>query len=148
MRSASSTRPRPRPRRRRPRARGEQPEAVQPWLPERYGWTWLEWGAAPVLGAVSFALFAAHQGLTWLTIENLLWMAVFVHIVTFDLKHRLILDWVTYPAIVLALALSAVTPGLSLVRALTGGAVIGVFFLPSTSSRGAASGWATSSSAR
>ena len=111
------------------RARGEQPEPVQPWLPERYGWTWLEWGAAPVLGAVSFTLFAAHQGLTWLTIENLLWMAVFVHIVTFDLKHRLILDWVTYPAIVLALALAAVTPGLSLVRALTGGAVIGLFFL-------------------
>ena len=111
------------------RARGEQPEPVQPWLPERYGWTWLEWGAAPVLGAVSFSLFAAHQGLTWLTIENLLWMSVFVHIVTFDLKHRLILDWVTYPGIVLALALAAVTPGLSLVRALTGGVVIGLFFL-------------------
>jgi len=111
------------------RARGEQPEPVQPWLPERYGWTWLEWGAAPVLGAVSFSLFAAHQGLTWLTLENLLWMAVFVHIFTFDLKHRLILDWVTYPSIVVAVALSAVTPGLSLVRALTGGAVIGLFFL-------------------
>ena len=24
------------------RARGERPEPVQPWLPERYGWTWLE----------------------------------------------------------------------------------------------------------
>jgi len=111
------------------RARGEQPEPHQPWLPESYGWTWLEWGAAPVLGAASFALFAAHQGLTWLTVEDLFWMAVFVHIVTFDLKHRLILDWVTYPAIVVALALAAVTPGLSLVRALTGGAVIGLFFL-------------------
>ena len=38
-------------------------------------------------------------------------MSVFVHIVTFDLKHRLILDWVTYPGIVLALALAAVTAG-------------------------------------
>lgn len=111
------------------RGRGEAPEPAPAWLPERYGWTWLEWGAAPVLGALAFGLFAAHGGLTWATVETLLWMAVFVQIVTFDLKHRLILDKVTYPALVLALALSAVTPGVSFFRALIGAAVIGGFFL-------------------
>jgi Flp pilus assembly protein protease CpaA len=111
------------------RARGEEPEPSPPWLPERYGWTWLEWGAAPVLGAFAFSLIAGRQGLTWVALEDLLWMAVFVHIVTFDLKHRLILDKVTYPAIVVALLLAGVTPGLSLPRALVGAAVIGGFFL-------------------
>jgi leader peptidase (prepilin peptidase)/N-methyltransferase len=111
------------------RGRGEEPQPAPPWLPERYGWTWLEWGAAPLLAAVAFGLFAGRGGLTWVTLENLLWMAVFVQIVTFDLKHRLILDKVTYPALALALVLSAVTPGVSLVRALIGGAVIGGFFL-------------------
>ncbi len=109
--------------------RGEEPEPAPPWLPERYGWTWLEWGAAPVLGALAFGLFASREGLTWVTIENLFWMAVFVQIVTFDLKHRLILDKVTYPALALAVVLSAVTPGLSFTRALIGAAVMGAFFL-------------------
>ena len=109
--------------------RGEEAASAPPWLPESYGWTWLEWGLAPVLGAFAFALFAGRQGLTWAGLENLLWMAVFVHIVTFDLKHRLILDKVTYPAAALALVLAAVTPGLSFPRALLGGAVVGGFFL-------------------
>ena len=111
------------------RERGDEPESAAPWLPEQYGWTWLEWGLAPVLGAFVFSLFAGHETLTWAAVETFLWLAVFVQIVLFDLKHRLILDWVTYPGIVLALALAAVTPGLSLVRALTGGVVIGLFFL-------------------
>ena len=111
------------------RARGEQPETAQPWLAERYGWTWLEWGAAPVLGAFTFSLFVGHEGLVWTSLETLLWLTVFVHIVTFDLKHRLILDKVTYPTIALALLLAAVTPGLSFVRALTGALVVGGFFL-------------------
>jgi prepilin signal peptidase PulO-like enzyme (type II secretory pathway) len=84
------------------RERGEQPEAAAPWLPEKYGWTWLEWGLAPVLGALTFGLFAGRQTLTWAALETFLWMAVFVQIVLFDLKHRLILDKITYPAIVVA----------------------------------------------
>jgi prepilin signal peptidase PulO-like enzyme (type II secretory pathway) len=111
------------------RARGDEPEPAAPWLPERYGWTWLEWGLAPLLGAFVFSLFAGRQGLNWAGLELFLWIAVFLQIVTFDLKHRLILDKVTYPAIALALGLSAVTPGLSFPRAATGAAVIGVFFL-------------------
>lgn len=102
---------------------------IRPSAPvERYGWTWLEWGAAPVLGAVCFGLFASREGLTWIAVELFLWLVVLVQIATFDLKHRLILDKVTYPAIALALLLSALTPGLSLPRAAIGAAVVGGFF--------------------
>jgi leader peptidase (prepilin peptidase)/N-methyltransferase len=111
------------------RARGEAPEAAPPWQPERYGWTWLEWGLAPVLCAFGFSLFAGRPGIGWSTLEDLLWVAVFVHVIVVDIKHRLILDKVTYPAIALALILAAVTPGLSIVRAALGAAVVGGFFV-------------------
>jgi leader peptidase (prepilin peptidase)/N-methyltransferase len=111
------------------RARGEEPEPVAPWQAERYGWTWLEWGMAPVLGAFGFAVFAGQPNPSWTTLEDLLWVAVFVQIVVVDLKHRLILDKVTYPAIAVALLLAGLTPGLSIVRALIGAAVIGGFFV-------------------
>ena len=111
------------------RERGEPAAEAAPWLPEKYGWTWLEWGLGPVLGALSFGLFAGRETLTWAALETFLWMAVFVQIVLFDLKHRLILDKITYPAIVVAVVLSAVTPGLSFTRSLIGGVVIGGFFL-------------------
>lgn len=111
------------------RSRGEQPEAAPAWEPESYGWTWLEWGLAPVLAAFGFGVFAGNQGLTWVSAVDLLWVAVFVHIIVVDIKHRLILDKVTYPAIAVALVLSAVVPGLSIVRALIGAGVLGGFFL-------------------
>jgi prepilin signal peptidase PulO-like enzyme (type II secretory pathway) len=111
------------------RAAGEEPPASLPWRSEHYGWTWLERYLAPVLGAVCFALLASRHGLTWRCAEDLLWTAVFVHIITLDLKHGLILDLVTYPAFVVALVLAAVTPGLSVLQAVIGAAVMGVFFL-------------------
>jgi prepilin signal peptidase PulO-like enzyme (type II secretory pathway) len=111
------------------RTREEDSPPAPPWQPERYGWTWLEQTIAPALGAFGFALFAGREGLTLGMLEHLLWIAVFVHIITFDLKHRLILNRITYPGIVLAIVLAAITPGLSLQRALLGGAVIAAFFL-------------------
>ncbi|MGA8016196.1 MAG: A24 family peptidase [Candidatus Dormiibacterota bacterium] len=111
------------------RARGEEPDEAPAWKPESYGWTWLEWGLAPVLCAFGFSLFAGRPGASWQTLEDLLWVAVFVHIIVFDVKHRLILDRVTYPAIGIALVLAAVTPGLSIVRGLIGAGVVGGFFL-------------------
>lgn len=111
------------------RARGEEPEEAAPWQPERYGWTWLEWGLAPVLGALGFAVFAGNQGLTWISAEALLWVAVFVHIIVVDIKHRLILDRITLPALGVALVFAGVTPGLSIIRSLIGAAVVGGFFL-------------------
>jgi Flp pilus assembly protein protease CpaA len=109
-------------------AGGELPVA-EPWVAERYGWTWLERVLCPVLGAVGFAAFAAHEPVDGGLLIHLFWLALFLQIVVFDLKHRLILNRVTYPAIVVAIGLSFVSPGLTVLHSLAGGAVIGGFFL-------------------
>jgi leader peptidase (prepilin peptidase)/N-methyltransferase len=108
---------------------GETAAAAEPWPQERYGWTWLERVLCPLLGAAGFAAFAVHEQFGGGLVIHLLWIAVFVQIVSFDLKHRLILNRVTYPAIVVALALSVVSPGLTFGRALAGCLGIGAFFL-------------------
>jgi Flp pilus assembly protein protease CpaA len=106
------------------------PEVVaESWPEERYGWTWLERVLCPVLGAIGFAAFAAHDPFGSGLIIHLVWVAVFVQIVGFDLKHRLILNRVTYPAVALALALSQLSPGLTIEWALIGGSGVGGFFL-------------------
>jgi len=115
---------------------GEAP-AAEPWVGERYGWTWLERVLSPVLTAAGFAVFVAHGTASVGLLIQLAWLAVFVHIVAFDLKHRLILNRVTYPAIVVALAVSPVSAGLNLERAAIG--CVGValfFFLQNLLSRG------------
>ncbi|MGH7721647.1 MAG: prepilin peptidase [Candidatus Dormibacteria bacterium] len=108
---------------------GEAPPASERWPTESYGWTWLERVLCPGLGAAGFAAFAAHDPWAWGLAIHLLWVAVFVQIVGFDLKHRLILNRVTYPAIVVALALSLVSPGLTIAHSVAGGVAIGAFFL-------------------
>jgi Flp pilus assembly protein protease CpaA len=109
-------------------AAGEEGEAARPWKTERYGWTWMERGMSPALGAIGFAAFAAHEPVGWGLAIHLLWIAIFVHIVDFDLKHRLILNVVTYPSVVLALLLSQWSPGLTLTSAVIGAAGVAVFF--------------------
>lgn len=111
------------------RAEGRPEPAAEAWQPERYGWTWLERVASPLLGAVGFTCFAAHDDLGGGLFIHLLWVAVFVHVLAFDVKHRLILNRVTYPAVVLALLLSPWSPGLTLPHALLGAAVVFAFFL-------------------
>jgi Flp pilus assembly protein protease CpaA len=111
------------------REAGAAPPPEQPWPEDRYGWTAIERVLCPILGAIGFAAFAAHQPIGSGLLIDLLWVTVFVQIFGFDLKHRLILNRVTYPGVVAALALSFVTPGLTFVHALVGCAVIGVFFL-------------------
>lgn len=107
---------------------GEEPPTADPWPATRFGPTWLENVLSPLLGAVGFAAFAAHQPLDRGLVIRLLWVTIFVQIVGFDLKHRLILNRVTYPALVVAVALAPVSPGLTLPRALAGAAAVGVFF--------------------
>ncbi|HEV7677370.1 MAG TPA: A24 family peptidase [Candidatus Dormibacteraeota bacterium] len=107
-----------------------QPAPVaEPWKGERYGLTWLEKYLSPLLGAIGFAAFTAHDlpgaGLA----IHLVWVAALVHILAFDLKHRLILNRVTYPAVVVALALSPLSPGLTFPRALFGAVVVWLFFM-------------------
>ncbi len=108
---------------------GEAAAAPRPWVPERYGWTWLERVLCPLLGVLGFTAFAAHGPIDRGLLIHLLWVAVFIHVVAFDLKHRLILNRVTYPAILAALALAQVSPGMTFLHALAGCVVIGGFFV-------------------
>ena len=64
------------------------PAEPVPWKQDPYGWTWLERVLCPLLGAVGFAAFAAHETFGSGLVIHLLWVAVFVQIVSFDLKHR------------------------------------------------------------
>lgn len=116
-------------RRERALAEGTEPENAAPWVGESYGWTWRERWLAPIAGALGFAVFTAHGPVQWGLLVHLLWLAVFVQIVTFDLKHRLILNRITYPSIVVALGIAQISPGLSLVHALFGAAAVALFFL-------------------
>jgi Flp pilus assembly protein protease CpaA len=110
-------------------AEGKEAPHAEPWIGERYGWTWLERGLGPVLGAGGFAAFTAHGPVDHGLLIHLLWVAVFVHILCFDLKHRLILNRVTYPSIVAALALAELSPGLDIQSAAIGFAAVALFFL-------------------
>jgi prepilin signal peptidase PulO-like enzyme (type II secretory pathway) len=110
-------------------AAGEASTAARPWKGERYGWTWLERWLSPALGAIGFGAFAAHESFGGGLLIHLLWLAVFVHIVDFDLKHRLILNVITYPSILLALVLSQWSLGLTPTSAVIGAVGVAVFFL-------------------
>jgi prepilin signal peptidase PulO-like enzyme (type II secretory pathway) len=107
---------------------GEEPGTVRPWKGERYGWTWLERWLSPALGAVGFGTFAAHEDLGAGVLIHLLWIAVFVHVVDFDLKHRLILNVITYPSILAAIVLSEWSPRLTLTSAIIGTVGVAAFF--------------------
>jgi leader peptidase (prepilin peptidase)/N-methyltransferase len=108
---------------------GETPAEAPRWIGESYGWTWRELVLAPLAAGLGFAVFAAHGPIELGLLIHLVWLAVFVHVVTFDLKHRLILNRITYPSIVVALGIAQVSPGLTFVRALIGAAAVAVFFL-------------------
>ena len=109
-------------------AAGEEPTPARPWVGERYGWTWLERWLSPVLGAIGFGSFAAHESFGPGLLIHLLWIAIFVHVVDFDLKHRLILNVVTYPSIVAAVVLTAWSPHLTVTSSIIGAVGVGVFF--------------------
>lgn len=100
-----------------------------PWRPESYGWTWLEWLCAPALCALGFGTFAAHEGITATLGIHLFYVVLFTHIAVFDIKHRLILNRVSYPAIVLAIALAPLSPGVTLRNAVVGAAAVFIFFM-------------------
>jgi Flp pilus assembly protein protease CpaA len=108
---------------------GEPSVTPRPWKGERYGWTWMEQWLSPALGAVGFGAFAAHEPFGWGLLIHLLWIAVFVQIVDFDLKHRLILNVITYPSILVALVLSEWSPGLTPTGAVIGTVGVALFFL-------------------
>jgi prepilin signal peptidase PulO-like enzyme (type II secretory pathway) len=66
---------------------------------------WMIYGPV-ILNALLFAVFAYRFGPQPLLLLMSAWVAVLVHIIFFDLEHRLILDRVLFPAMALALAAS------------------------------------------
>jgi len=102
---------------------------AEPWHGEKYGLTWLETILSPLLGAAGFAAFVAHDEPGFGMAVHLLWVAVLVHILAFDIKHRLILNRITFPAVALALLVAQWSPGLTFVHALFGAVVIWLFFM-------------------
>lgn len=102
---------------------------VEPWRGDRYGLTWLEKYLSPLLAAGGFAAFVAHDDPGFGMAVHLIWSAVLVHILAFDLKHRLILNRVTFVAVPVALAVAQWSPGLTFLHALFGAVVIWLFFM-------------------
>jgi prepilin signal peptidase PulO-like enzyme (type II secretory pathway) len=64
----------------------------------------------PGLCAVLLAAFAARLGIGRELLIDSVYVAILVQVLTFDLKHRLILDLVMFPGWLVAFALSFVTP--------------------------------------
>jgi len=60
----------------------------------------------PIVSALVFAVFAYHLGPTLPLVERSVFILVLVQVIFFDLEHRLILDRVMFPSMVLALGLS------------------------------------------
>jgi prepilin signal peptidase PulO-like enzyme (type II secretory pathway) len=103
-------------------------EDALPWKMESYGWTWIERWLSPLAGAALFGIFAYHQGWNRNLVINLVWVGILLHVSIFDVKHRLILNRVSYPAVVLAFAAVAITPDLTYQSALIGAVTLGLFF--------------------
>jgi leader peptidase (prepilin peptidase)/N-methyltransferase len=97
---------------------------------ERAGRSWIENFLLPGLGLVGFFMFFAREGVGTALLIHSLWILILIQILAFDLKHRLILDVVTLPAMVAGVALSLVSPDLSPFRSLFGIAVGGLALLP------------------
>jgi prepilin signal peptidase PulO-like enzyme (type II secretory pathway) len=110
-------------------AQAQPAPVAEPWHGDRYGLTWLEKYLSPLLGATGFAAFVAHDEPGAGMAIHLIWVAVLVHILAFDVKHRLILNRITFPAVAVALALSSMSPGLTFPHALFGAVVIWLFFM-------------------
>ena len=109
-------------------AAGEEPAPARPWAGERYGWTRLERWISPALGAISFGAFAAHEPFGSGLLIHLVLIAIFVHVVDFDLKHRLILNLITYPSVLAAVVVSAWSPGLTVTSSIIGAVGVAAFF--------------------
>lgn len=94
------------------------------------GASWTERWLLPALGLIGFFFFAKSEGVTTGLLVHSLWILVLLQILGFDLKHRLILDLITIPSLLVALGLAQFSPHLSVVSALFGVLVGGGALLP------------------
>jgi leader peptidase (prepilin peptidase) / N-methyltransferase len=89
---------------------------------------WQVWGP-PILCGLLFAAFGYHFGPVPVLLIKSLWVAVLVEVIFCDLEHRLILDRVMFPAMVVAIGLSFITPNLGIVQSVLTGLGAGLVFL-------------------
>jgi leader peptidase (prepilin peptidase) / N-methyltransferase len=82
-----------------------------------------------VASALLFVLAYLRFGPGTQLVVSSFFIAVLILVFVIDMRHRLILNVVTYPVAVIALVLSAVMPGASLVSSLAGAALYGGFFM-------------------
>ncbi|MFN2465382.1 MAG: prepilin peptidase [Candidatus Dormibacteria bacterium] len=111
-------------------------EAVEPALPREFLW-------APALDAGVLALLYHRFGLGPRALAATPVVLVLVQVLVFDARHRLILNRVIYPAALVALLVSPVSPLLvgtwqARLLASVGGALVagGIFFIASVATRG------------
>jgi prepilin signal peptidase PulO-like enzyme (type II secretory pathway) len=83
----------------------------------------------PIANAVLFGVFAYVVGLQPLLLIRSLWVAVLVQVIFFDLEHRLILDRVMFPSMLLAILLAQFTPHMNWLISLVTGLAAGILFL-------------------
>lgn len=91
----------------------------QPRFP-RYSWLGV---GVEILTASLFAYLWKQFGLSWRLLSVASGCSFFLLIAIIDLKHRLVLNMLVYPAMVVALLLHSLPPGKDTVAALLGGAV-------------------------
>jgi leader peptidase (prepilin peptidase)/N-methyltransferase len=89
---------------------------------------WQVWGP-PILAAVLFAGFGYHFGPVPVLLIKSLWVAVLVEVIFCDIEHKLILDRVMFPSMVVAIGLSFFTPNLGIWQSLLTGLGAGLIFL-------------------
>jgi prepilin signal peptidase PulO-like enzyme (type II secretory pathway) len=89
---------------------------------------WQVWGP-PILAAILFAVFGYHFGPVPVLLIKSLWVAVLVEVIFCDIEHRLILDRVMFPSMIVAIALSFFTPNLGVVQSVLTGLGAGLLFL-------------------
>jgi leader peptidase (prepilin peptidase) / N-methyltransferase len=89
---------------------------------------WQVWGP-PILTAILFAVFGYHFGPVPVLLIKSLWVAVLVEVIFCDAEHRLILDRVMFPSMVVAIGLSFFTPNLGVVESFLTGLGAGLLFL-------------------
>lgn len=76
-----------------------------------------------VLTPALFAVLWARFGLSWELLVAAVYCSLFVVVLFIDIEHRLILNRVVYPSVIVAAAVSPIWPELGLSKALVGGVV-------------------------
>lgn len=93
--------------------------------------------AVQIVTALTFAALSLHYGPSAKLLLSCLYSALFILIAYIDIEHRLVLNILTYPGLVVSLALSFAWPGMGPIHALLGGLTgLAVFLILQVAGRG------------